>query len=93
MCCFLHLQRSFDDIVSICLAGFDVDGKIQSKVEFNKDPSNRDSTTFEFFVNRAGDDPMVTMNVTVKAEYGQHGCSETFEVTLTDKKSIKYEGW
>jgi len=74
-------------------AGFDVDGKIQAKIEFDNGTSNRDSTAFEFFVNRAGDDPMVTMNVHVKEEYGQHGCSQTFEVTLNDKKSIKYDGW
>ena len=68
-------------------------GKIQEKVEFDNGLSNRDSTAFGFFMNRAGDDPMVTMNVDVKAEYGDHGCSETFEVTLTDKKSINFQGW
>ena len=70
-----------------------MDGKIQAKVEFDNGLYNRDSTAFEFCVNCAGDDPSVTMNVTVNEEYRQHGCSETFEVTLTDKKSINRQGW
>ncbi len=71
----------------------DGNGQIQAQVEFQGDTSNRDYTAFKFVVNRGGDDPMVTMNVTENQEYGQHGCSETFEVTPTDKKSIDTYGW
>jgi hypothetical protein len=83
----------FNEVLIILSAGFDVDGKIQAKVQFSSDSSNRDYMTFEFSVIRAGDDPMVTMNVTMNQEYGQHGSYEIFEVTLTDKKQIENSGW
>ena len=53
-----------------------------------------DIKTFEFLVKRAGDDPMVVMIVSERhLGYGDHGKTETFEVTLTDKKSIEFAGW
>ncbi len=47
---------------------------------------------YDFEVKRAGDDPMVVMTVTDdRSQWG--GNYETFEVTLTDKKSIAKGGW
>ena len=81
-----------DDAAYGCSAGFDVDGKIQEKVSFKNDDGSN-SKSFDFVVQRAGDDPMVVMTVSETVEYGNHGMSESFEVTLTDKKSINRNGW
>ena len=74
-------------------AGFDVDGKLQTQVQFTKcDENSSSKASYAFDVKRGGNDPMVVMTVTQdRSQWG--GNFEVFEVTLTDKKSIETGGW